>query len=159
MLPETTEKKEGFIVFQSSESGFERAVVKGLVRDHDLAKLHKMEKFLEAIVAQKRMQYPDAEIALEFREQYRNMKQVLDKHPLVMKYALDAMRAEGIEPILKPVRGGTDGARLSFMGLPTPNIFIGGGNFHGRSEWVSLDGMEKAAKVLIALARKWEENS
>jgi len=159
MLPETTEGREGFIVFLSCEAGIEKAEVKGLVREHDMAKLRKMERLLEAIVAQKRLEYPAAAIDVKFREQYRNMKIVLDKHPLVMKYALEAMRETGVEPIIKPVRGGTDGARLSFMGLPTPNIFTGGGNYHGRHEWVSLDGMEKAARVLIALARKWEENS
>jgi len=156
-LPETTERREGFIMFTSSTAAVERAEIHGIVREHDLKKLKLLERQLEAIVAEKRVKYPFARIKLEFSEQYRNMRQVLDKHPLVMKKLYAALDAEGVKPIHKPVRGGTDGARLSFMGLPCPNIFVGANNFHGRYEWASVQGMEMSAKVLIRLAQLWAE--
>ena len=155
MLPETTERREGFIMFTDIAAGIEAAEVSGIVREHDLKKLAAMKRQLEAIVAAARLKYPLAEIKLAFREQYRNMKEVIVKHPEVMRKLMTAVRAAGLEPHVKPVRGGTDGARLSFMGLPTPNVFTGGYNYHGRYEWVSLDGMNKAAEVLINLAREW----
>lgn len=155
MLPETTEHRDGFVMFTSSSSSIEKAEIDGIVREHDLKKLKQLERMLEAVVAQKRVKYPLAKISLEFREQYRNMRQMLDKHPEVMAKLYAALEAEGVKPIHKPVRGGTDGARLSFMGLPCPNIFVGGNNFHGRYEWVSVQGMELSAKVVIKLAQLW----
>ncbi|HAT73276.1 MAG TPA: peptidase T [Elusimicrobia bacterium] len=155
MLPEATEKREGFVMFTDIAGGIEKAEVSGIVRDHDMKKLKGMERQLEAIVAAKRLKYPLAKIELAFREQYRNMKEVIIKHPAVMGNLMAAVRKAGLEPRIKPVRGGTDGARLSFMGLPTPNVFTGGYNYHGRYEWVSLDGMNKSAEVLINLAREW----
>jgi len=157
MLPETTQDREGFIAFLSQNATVEKAVVKGIVREHDPAKLESMEKLLEAIVAAKRLKYPGAEIILEFKNQYRNMREVLDKYPKVTAHLISAMRQCGVTPIQKPIRGGTDGARLSFMGLPTPNMFVGGGNFHGHQEWVSLDGMQKGVEVALALAAQWEK--
>ena len=100
---------------------------------------------------------PLTPIDLAFREQYRNMAEILAAHPKVMGNLLAAVRQAGLEPHIKPIRGGTDGARLSFMGLPTPNVFTGGYNYHGRYEWVSLDGMNQAAEVLVNLVRKWAE--
>ena len=108
-------------------------------------------------MAAARLKYPLASIELAFREQYRNMKEVIAKHPAVMDKLLAAVRQAGLQPHVTPVRGGTDGARLSFMGLPTPNVFTGGYNYHGRYEWVSLDGMNKSAEVLVNLVRKWAE--
>lgn len=157
MLPETTEQREGFIMFTDISGGTEKAEISGIVREHDMKKLKAMEKQLEAIVAAKRFKYPLAKIDLAFREQYRNMKEVIVKHPEVMGKLKAALKEAGLEPRVKPVRGGTDGARLSFMGLPTPNVFTGGFNYHGRYEWVSLDGMNRSAEVLINLARKWAE--
>ncbi|MFA5161809.1 MAG: peptidase T [Elusimicrobiales bacterium] len=159
MLPETTEKREGFIMFTACAAGIESAALKGIAREHDLKKLRALEKMLEAIIAEKRVKYPAARIELKFTQQYRNMKSELDKHPQVMEHALAAMKEEGIVPRIKPVRGGTDGARLSFMGLPTPNIFTGGACFHGDREWVSLHGMEKSARAVIAILRQWEQAS
>jgi len=155
LLPETTEEREGFIMFTDISGETEKAEISGIAREHDLKKLKGMEKQLEAIVAAKRLKYPLARIEVTFREQYRNMKEVIVKHPEVMENLLAAVREAGLEPRVKPVRGGTDGARLSFMGLPTPNVFTGGYNYHGRYEWVSLDGMNKAAEVLVNLAGKW----
>lgn len=157
MLPETTEKREGFVMFTDIAAETEKAEVSGIVREHDLKKLRAMERQLEALVASMRLKYPLAKIELAFKEQYRNMREVISRHPRVMANLLAAVREAGIEPHITPVRGGTDGARLSFMGLPTPNVFTGGYNYHGRYEWVSLDGMNKAAGVLINLARKWAE--
>ncbi|MBI4668225.1 MAG: peptidase T [Elusimicrobia bacterium] len=159
MLPETTERREGYVLFLTCSAAVEEAALKGIVREHDLGKLKKLERHLEAIVAAKKLKYPGAEIHVEFKKQYRNMKEVIDKRPEVMEHLLSAIKSQGLEPKIKPVRGGTDGARLSFMGLPTPNIFTGGYNFHGKYEWVSLDGMEKSCRTLVALAQEWEKNS
>ncbi len=155
MLPETTEKREGFIMFTDINGEIEKAEASGIVRDHDLKRLKTMERQLEAIVAAARLKYPLAKIELAFKEQYRNMREVIIRHPEVMKRLLAAVRKAGLTPHVKPVRGGTDGARLSFMGLPTPNVFTGGYNYHGRYEWVSLDGMNKSAEVLLNLAQEW----
>lgn len=155
LLPETTEGREGFIMFTDISGETEKAEVSGIAREHDLKKLKAMERQLEAIVAAKRLKYPLAKIGLSFKEQYRNMKEVIVKRPEIMGKLMSAVRQAGLEPHVKPVRGGTDGARLSFMGLPTPNVFTGGYNYHGRYEWISLDGMNKSAEVLINLAREW----
>jgi tripeptide aminopeptidase len=155
MLPETTEDREGFIMVTDISGGVEKADVSAIVRDHDLAKLKEKEALLEAIVSQMKLKYPNAQIELKFAESYRNMKSVISGHPEVMDKLFAVFKNEGITPIHNPVRGGTDGARLSFMGMPTPNIFTGGNNFHGMYEWVSLNSMEKAAKVVIGLAQEW----
>ncbi|MFA6434849.1 MAG: peptidase T [Elusimicrobiales bacterium] len=157
LLPETTEKREGFIMFTDISAGIEKAEVSGIAREHDLKKLKAMERQLEALVAAARLKYPLAGIEVEFREQYRNMREVIVKHPAVMANLMKAVRKAGVEPFVKPVRGGTDGARLSFMGLPAPNIFTGGFNYHGPYEWVSLDGMKKSMDALVNLAGIWAE--
>ena len=154
-LPETTENREGFIMFTDLKGGVESAELSGIIREHDLNKLKSMENHLTAIIGEKRIKYPLAEIEFEFKEQYRNMGPIIASRPEVTAKLVAAVRKAGLEPRIKPVRGGTDGARLSFMGLPTPNIFTGGFNYHGRYEWVSLDGMNKSAEVLINLAREW----
>ncbi|HAH31668.1 MAG TPA: peptidase T [Elusimicrobia bacterium] len=156
-LPETTSGRDGFLMFTGIKGEIEAAEISGIACEHDLAKLKALEKHLEAIVAAKRIKYPLAEIMLEFREQYRNMGPVIRKYPRVMENLITAVKETGLTPHIKPVRGGTDGARLSFMGLPTPNVFTGGYNYHGRYEWVSLEGMNKSAEVMINLVRKWAE--
>jgi len=155
MLPETTENRDGFIMFTDIKAEIEHAELTGIAREHDLKKLKTMEKLMEAVVNEKRLKYPLSSIELVFREQYRNMVEIINKYPQVMKHLSDAVKQAGLEPVVKPVRGGTDGSRLSFMGLPTPNVFTGGYNYHGRYEWVSLDGMNKSAKVLINLVQNW----
>ncbi len=157
-LPETTENREGFIMFTDLKSGIEGAEITGIVREHDLRKLAEMEEHLSAIVSEKRRKYPLAEITLEFPEQYRNMGPVIARHPKVMANLIAAVRKAGLTPRIKPVRGGTDGSRLSFMGLPTPNVFTGGYNFHGRFEWISLDGMQKSMDVLLNLVQEWAQS-
>ena len=157
LLPENAEGREGFIMFTDLTAEIEKAELKGIVREHDGEKLLAMEKQLEAIVAAKRYKYPAAKIEISFREQYRNMVEIINKNPQVMEKLKKAVKMAGLEPRIKPVRGGTDGARLSFMGLPCPNIFTGGFNYHGRYEWVSLDGMNKSANVLLNLVSVWLE--
>ncbi len=154
-LPETTEKFEGFIGFMSISGTVESARAKGIVRDHDLTKLKDKEELLQKIIEEKQKKYPLAKIKITFREQYRNMRQIIDQHPEVMSKLIAAISKTGINPTIKAVRGGTDGARLSFLGIPTPNIFVGGSNFHGRFEWVSLDGMNQSIQTLIELINEW----
>ncbi|OGR45601.1 MAG: peptidase T [Elusimicrobia bacterium GWF2_52_66] len=154
-LPETTSNRDGFIMLMDIKGEVEAAEVSGIAREHDPAKLKALEEHLKAIVAEKRIKYPLAEIKLELKEQYRNMGPVIKKHPKVMSNLIAAVKQAGLTPHIKPVRGGTDGARLSYMGLPTPNVFTGGYNYHGRYEWVSLDGMNKSAEVLINLVQQW----
>ena len=101
---------------------------------------------------------PRAKIDFEVKEQYRNMRLVLEKHPKVVENALEAVRRAGLEPRLHLIRGGTDGARLSFMGLPTPNIFTGGHNFHSKLEWISVQDMESAVGTIVELAKIWAES-
>ncbi|HAZ11392.1 MAG: peptidase T [Bdellovibrionales bacterium GWA2_49_15] len=155
MMPESTEGHEGFIGFMNINGGIEKASIRGIVRDHDLLKLKTMEELMNSIIEEKKKKYPLAKINLIFKEQYRNMKEVIDQHPETMKKLIQAMESIGITPKIKPVRGGTDGSRLSFMGVPTPNIFVGGSNFHGRYEWVSLDGMQKSFETLVVLTKEW----
>ena len=103
--------------------------------------------------------HPAASVAFAVEESYRNMREILDRHPHVVDHAREAMRRAGIVPIERPIRGGTDGSRLSFMGLPTPNLFAGEHNFHSRLEWVSAQDMDKAAEVIVRLAEVWEERT
>ena len=102
---------------------------------------------------------PGAAFDVEVEESYRNMREVIDAHPLIVEHAREAIRRSGLTVRERPIRGGTDGSKLSFMGLPTPNIFAGEHNFHSRLEWVSVQDMEKAVEVIVQLARVWEENS
>jgi tripeptide aminopeptidase len=114
---------------------------------------------LEALVKDVMTGYPGSTYAFEVTEQYRNMKVVLDRHPAVVENAVSAIRRAGMEPVRGSIRGGTDGSRLSFMGLPCPNIFAGGHAFHSPLEWVSRQDMEKAVRVLVELAKVWEERA
>ncbi len=155
MTPENTEGYDGFIMFDEIKGSVERASVNGIIREHSINKMKKMEKLLNRIIEEKREKYPLAKIEISIKEQYRNMKSVIDKNPLVLSKLVEAVRQSGIEPKLKPIRGGTDGARLSFMGLPTPNVFTGGYNYHGPYEWISLDSMYLSYKTLINLAKEW----
>ena len=109
--------------------------------------------------ARSRPRYPGARVEVAVEESYRNMREVLDRHPAVVEHAREAIRRAGLEPHSRPIRGGTDGSRLSFMGLPTPNLFAGEHNFHSRLEWVSVQDMEKAVEVIVHLCQVWEERS
>jgi tripeptide aminopeptidase len=157
MSPETTEKREGYIHPYTLSGGSEESNVKVLIRDFDEKGLKEKEAFIEKIVSAIAKKYPEAKIETKVLESYRNMKLVIDKHPEVIKKAVEAIEMSGIKPIKNIIRGGTDGARLSFMGLPTPNLFTGGSNFHSRQEWIAFEDMQKAAEVIVNLMKLWAE--
>lgn len=155
--PETTEKREGFVHPMSFEGGLEKATVTFIIRDHMTEKLNENESRLESLVKMITEQH-NVSYDFEITEQYRNMKEVLRSVPFVTDYAMEAMRKAGLEPKLSIIRGGTDGSRLSFMGLPCPNIFTGEMAIHSRHEYVSVQDMEKAVKTLIELVQIWEKH-
>ena len=157
MSPETTDGYEGFVHPYTMQAGVDRASVRFIVRDFVTAELHVKEAQLGALAQQAAAAWPGVRVEAAIDEQYRNMREVLDRHPEVVEHAREAMRRVGVSVRERPIRGGTDGSKLSFMGLPTPNIFAGEHNFHSRLEWVSVQDMEKAVEVIIALARVWEE--
>ncbi len=153
--PETTEGRQGYLHAYTVKGGVDRTVVKLLVRDFDVEGLQRFEDLLRGIVDDLRREFPKAELNLTINEQYRNMRQYIDAHPRVIEAAMEAVKAAGREPRLGVIRGGTDGSRLSAMGLPTPNIFTGGHNFHSTREWVSAEDMVFTVKTLVELARIW----
>lgn len=155
--PENTDKREGYIHPHMLTGGVEEANIQILVRDFEEEVLYEKERLISETVNIVNGQYTGAEITTSVKESYRNMKQVLGNHPVVVLKAEQAMREAGLIPIRKGIRGGTDGARLSFMGLPTPNLFTGGNNVHSRFEWITLEDMEKAAEVIVRLMKGWTE--
>jgi tripeptide aminopeptidase len=159
LSPETTEAYEGFVHPYVVDAGVERTSVKLLVRDFNTAGLADLEQVVERLAMEAVNAHPGSRADIDIEESYRNMKVVLDRHPDVVDYALEAIRRAGLEPRVEPIRGGTDGSRLSFMGLPTPNIFAGEHNFHSRFEWISTADMHKAVEVIIELCRIWEERT
>lgn len=159
LSPETTDDREGFVHPYVMEASVERTAVRFIVRDFATAGLREKEDFLEQLARDTVAAWPGAAVTFEVKESYRNMKEVLDRHPEVMDNAREAIRRAGIELVETRIRGGTDGSRLSFMGLPTANIFAGEHNFHSRLEWVSAQDMEKAVEVIVHLAQVWEERA
>lgn len=157
--PETTSGKQGFLHPIGIEGALEQATLSFIVRDFTEDGLKEKEDLLEGIVKDVMMDYPRSTYKFEVREQYRNMKQVIDRHPHVLEYAIEAIRRAGLRPMRTAIRGGTDGSRLSFMGLPCPNIFAGEHAFHSRLEWVSRQDMEKAVQTIVHLAMIWEEKA
>ena len=157
LSPETTGDREGFVHPYSMQAGVDRTSVRFIVRDFDTAGLKKKEAWLASLAEQTASRFAGARVEVSIEEQYRNMREILDRHPAVVEHAREAMRRAGLRVRERPIRGGTDGSRLSFMGLPTPNIFAGEHNFHSRLEWVSVQDMEKAVDVIVQLARVWEE--
>jgi tripeptide aminopeptidase len=159
LSPETTEALAGFVHPYVVQAGVDRTTVKLLVRDFVTAGLQEKEAWLVSLAREVVEGVPGASVESLVEESYRNMREVLDHHPLVVDCAREAIRRTGIEVRERAIRGGTDGSRLSFMGLPTPNIFAGEQNFHSRLEWVSVQDMEKAVEVIVALAQVWEERA
>ena len=157
--PETTEGKEGFLHPVGISGALEQATLHFIVRDFTEAGLKQKEALLEDIVRDVMKSYPRSTYRMEVKAQYRNMKEVIDRHPEIVAYAIEAIRRAGLTPIKTSIRGGTDGSRLSFMGLPCPNIFAGEHAFHSRLEWVSVQDMEKAAQTIVHLATIWEERA
>ncbi|MFZ4427605.1 MAG: peptidase T [Saprospiraceae bacterium] len=157
LSPESTSDREGFLHPTSIQGGLEQAELQLIVRDFTDEGLLAHEALLKKIVEEVLEGYPNSRAGIEVTEQYRNMKKVLDTCPQVVDYAAEAMCRAGVVPHRASIRGGTDGSRLSFMGLPCPNIFAGEHAFHSRQEWVSVQDMEKAALTLVHLAMVWAE--
>lgn len=157
--PETTEHKEPFIHPTGISGSLESATVNFILRAFDTTMLKEMATIVDQTAATVIKDYPNSSYKLEVFEQYRNMKEVLDKHPQVVDYALEAIARAGMKPQRTSIRGGTDGSRLSYMGLPCPNIFAGEHAFHSRLEWVSVQDMQKAVDTIVYLVQIWEEKS
>jgi len=159
LSPETTEGYEGFVHPYVVRASVERTSVRLLVRDFVTAGLTDKEALVQKLASDTASRYPGARVEFAIEESYRNMREVLDQRPEIADHAREAIRRAGLEPHSRPIRGGTDGSRLSFMGLPTPNLFAGEQNFHSRLEWVSVHDMEKAVEVIVHLCQVWEERS
>ena len=159
LSPETTENREGYVHCVSFNGNEESTTLKFIIRDFVTTKLKEYENILKNLVEKTVAKYPGSQFNFEVIEQYRNMKEILDQHPEVEANAVEAMERLGIKPIKQAIRGGTDGARLSFMGLPTPNIFAGEHSFHSKLEWVSIQDMETAVQCIVEIAKVWEEKS
>ena len=159
LSPERTEGRQGFIHPVSVSGAMEKAHIGLIIRDFTTAGLQEKEALLEDIVRGVMQDYPGSSYRFTVREQYRNMKEVLDRHPEIVDNALEAIRRAGLDPVQGSIRGGTDGSRLSFMGLPCPNLFAGGHAFHSPLEWVSRQDMEKAVDVILELVKVWEERA
>ena len=159
LSPETTEGREGYVHCNAFNGNEELTTLKFIIRDFETPKLKEYENFLKELAEKTVAKYPGAKLEFEVIEQYRNMKEVLVNHPKITEYAVEAMNRLGIKPIMHPIRGGTDGSRLSFMGLPTPNIFAGEHSFHSQLEWVAVQDMEMAVKTIVEIAKVWTEKS
>jgi len=157
--PETTEGRQGFVHPVALNGSMEKAIVKFIIRDHDTLKLAAYEKRLKDLLDATVKNYSGVNSTFNVKEQYRNMKEVISKVPFVTDYAIDAMKRAGVEPKPVIIRGGTDGSRLSFMGLPCPNLFTGEMAIHSRHEYVSVQDMEKAVKTMVQLVGIWEEKA
>ena len=158
MSPEATDGYDGFVHPYVLQGGGEKTTIRFIIRDFKTAAVKEKEQMLERLARETAARH-GARVEIVIEEQYRNMREVLDNHPHVVQYAREAIRRAGMDVHERPIRGGTDGSKLSFMGLPTPNIFAGEHNFHSRLEWVSAQDMEKAVEVIVNLAQIWEERS
>src|SRR5262245_25982769 len=157
--PEYTEGREGFVHPYVIEGGVGAASVRFIIRDFDTPKLAEMEKMVEALARETAAQWPGVTATCIVKESYRNLREVLDRSPQIVEYAREAIRRADITVREGSIRGGTDGSRLSFMGLPTPNLFAGENNFHSKLEWVAVQDMEKSAETIVHLCRIWEEKA
>ena len=157
--PETTEKREGFVHPVQIEGIAEKASISFIIRDFETAKLAEHEARLKSIAEKVLANHPKATMTFEVKEQYRNMKEVLQHHPHITAYAEEAYKRAGLSVVKEPIRGGTDGSRLSFMGLPCPNLFTGMQAIHSKHEWIGVKDMEKAVETLVHLVQVWEEKS
>jgi len=155
--PEHTEGYEGFYHCVGLNGTVEKATISYIIRDHDADRFEQKKVFMWAAVDLLKKKYGDEVLTLTLKDQYFNMRKMVEPHPQVISKALEAMRMADVKPLVRPIRGGTDGARLSFMGLPCPNLFTGGMNFHGKFEYCSLTTMRKAQQVILNLAQLWSE--
>ncbi len=159
MAPETTEKYQPYIHPHTVEGSVAKSTIKFLFRDFETSGLDKQKEIIEKIIAEVQQLHPKAKFELKIIEMYRNMREELDKNPLVLECLWEAAERAGTNPYWEPIRGGTDGSRLTEMGLPTPNIYTGGQNFHSVTEWLSVDAMEKTIETLVNLVQIWVEKS
>lgn len=159
LSPEGTANKQGFVHPVAMEGHVEKASIDFIVRDFEDEKLTSHANAIREVANAVLKKYPNSSFGLQTRPQYRNMRTVLDKHPEIVSYGLEAIKRAGMEPKLCSIRGGTDGSRLSFMGLPCPNIFAGEHAFHSKQEWVSVQDMQKAVETILHLCMIWEEKS
>ena len=157
LAPETTREREGFVHPNDMISSVDRTSVRFIIRDFETAGLAVKEDFLRELAHETVAAWPGSSVTFEVKESYRNMRDVLAKHPKVVDLAREAIRRAGVTPVDSRIRGGTDGSILSEMGLPTPNIFTGQHRFHSRLEWISVQDMEVSVKVLLNLAQLWAE--
>ena len=153
--PEHTEGYDGFYHCIALNGTVDQAQISYIVRDHDSARFEARKNYMQECVDLLVRKYGEGVLTLTLKDSYYNMRKMVEPHPQVIDKAIEAMKMAGVEPLVKPIRGGTDGARLSFMGLPCPNIFTGGMNFHGRYEYCSLTTMHKAMQVILNLAQLW----
>ncbi|MCW8849532.1 MAG: peptidase T [Melioribacteraceae bacterium] len=159
LSPETTEGREGYVHCTSINGNEEKTILKFIIRDFVDEKLKEFEDYLKELVDKTVANFPGSKSTFKVIEQYRNMKNVLVQYPEVENNVLEAMKRLNITPLQHAIRGGTDGSRLSFMGLPTPNIFAGGHNFHAITEYVAIQDMEMATKTIVELVQIWEEKA
>jgi tripeptide aminopeptidase len=155
MRPEYTQGYEGFYHLVGMSGGVETAEMSYIVRDHCRTKFEQKKAFLQDVTAFLNKKYGEGVVTLVLKDQYYNMREQVELHPEVVDKAIEAMKLAGVEPVIKPIRGGTDGARLSFMNLPCPNLFTGMMNFHGKYEYCSLDTMEKAVETILNIVKLW----
>ncbi|MBZ0181453.1 MAG: peptidase T [Melioribacteraceae bacterium] len=159
LSPETTAGREGYVHPVSMNGNEELTTLKFIIRDFVDTKLKEFETMLEDLVKKAVEEFPGAKYEFEVIEQYRNMKNVLNEHPQVEEYALESLKRLNITPIQSAIRGGTDGSRLSYMGLPTPNLFAGGHNFHAITEYVAIQDMQASVQNIVTIAQVWEEKA
>lgn len=154
--PAFTEGYEGFFHLDSMNGGVELAEMKYLIRDHDMEKFSQKKKTMEAIAGYLNQKYGEGTVELDIQDSYFNMREKIAPHFYLIDIATETMKEIGVEPLVRPIRGGTDGARLSYKGLPCPNLFTGGHNFHGRFEYISIQSMEKVVELLLKIVEKFE---
>ena len=159
LSPETTAGREGYVHPVSMNGNEELTTLKFIIRDFVDTKLKEFETMLENLVKKAVEEFPGAKYEFEVIEQYRNMKNVLNEHPQVEEYALESLKRLNITPIQSAIRGGTDGSRLGYMGLPTPNLFAGGHNFHAITEYVAIQDMQASVQNIVTIAQVWEEKA
>ena len=159
LSPESTDGKRGFIHPVRIEGIAEKCTIDFIIRDFETAGLQKKEDYLRTQIEERLRTYPRASFEFHVTEQYRNMKEVLDLHPQVISYAKEAIERAGLQVKMESIRGGTDGSRLSFMGLPCPNLFAGEQAIHSKLEFISVQDMNKAVETMVHLVKVWEENS
>lgn len=157
--PEYTEGYEGFYHLLSVNGDVEQTTLYYIIRDFDRDNFNQRKETIVNIVEELRGKYGQDKVILDMNDQYYNMREKIEPVMEIVDIAHEAMTNLGIEPVIEPVRGGTDGSQLSYMGLPTPNIFTGGENYHGKFEYISVDNMEKATKVMIEILRLFEEKA